>query len=177
MCRAQKLDNGFGQRSDRGHRADVISITAKSRDRSRRLLRQPSCDVRPNWRQSGSSKEEKESRGIVNFRPQVMGYADDQPRAELSGYRFPPNIIGQHLAVSPCAVASCREDDGRPVEFGCQEPASNHPKRLSLRVVVRAEDRLDRETTPPPIKLTVPCGRNGERSWPVGRACAVPWKK
>ena len=30
-----------------------------------------------------------------------------------------------------CAAASCREDDGRPVEVGCQEPASNHPKRLS----------------------------------------------
>ena len=28
------------------------------------------------------------------------------------------------------------EDDGRPVEVGGQEPASNHPKRLSLRVAV-----------------------------------------
>ena len=35
------------------------------------------------------------------------------------------------LVVPLCAAASCREDDGRPVEVGCQEPASNHPKRLS----------------------------------------------
>ena len=37
----------------------------------------------------------------------------------------------RRVDVLPCAAASCREDDGRPVEVGCQEPASNHPKRLS----------------------------------------------
>ena len=53
------------------------------------------------------------------------------------GYRFPPrDHQPRRLAVSPCAAASCREDDGRPVEVGGQEPASNHPKRLSLRVAV-----------------------------------------
>jgi hypothetical protein len=40
---------------------------------------------------------------------------------------------------SGCTIVrcrSCRKDDGRPVEVGCQEQASNHPKRLSLRVAV-----------------------------------------
>ena len=59
------------------------------------------------------------------------------PVPRYHGYRF---FACDHqlrgLALPPCAVASCREDDGRPVEVGCQEPASNHPKRLSLRVAV-----------------------------------------
>ena len=38
--------------------------------------------------------------------------------------------------VPPCAAASCREDDGRSVEVGCQEQTSNHPKRLASRVLV-----------------------------------------
>jgi len=33
-------------------------------------------------------------------------------------------------------VRSCRRDDGGPVEVGCQEQASNHPKRLASRVLV-----------------------------------------
>lgn len=45
------------------------------------------------------------------------------------------------MALPPCPAASCREDDGKPVEVGCQEQASNHPKRLSSRVaVVRVGD-------------------------------------
>jgi len=33
-------------------------------------------------------------------------------------------------------VRSCRRDDGRSVEVGCQEQASNHPKRLASRALV-----------------------------------------
>ena len=48
------------------------------------------------------------------------------------GYRFPPEIISHAVWLYHRAPqTSCREDDGRPVEVGCQEPASNHPKRLS----------------------------------------------
>jgi hypothetical protein len=47
-------------------------------------------------------------------------------RRTRDGSRMRPSVLCQ----------SCREDDGRPVDVGCQEQASNHPKRLSLRVVV-----------------------------------------
>jgi hypothetical protein len=68
------------------------------------------------------------------------------------GYRFPQEIISHTVWLyhrvpqrrtrdgsrmrSSVLCQSCREDDGRPVDVGCQEQASNHPKRLSLRVVV-----------------------------------------
>ena len=78
-------------------------------------------------------------------REQWMAYGEEhrvavQPddnhawRSDGSGATSRVHLCG--VALSPCAVASCREDDGRPVEVGCQEPASNHPKRLSLRVAV-----------------------------------------
>ena len=68
-------------------------------------------------------------------------WPDEQPGAELSWLPIPAEIISHaHVAVLPCAAASCREDDGRPVEVGCQEPASNHPKRLSFRVGVVSEN-------------------------------------
>ena len=54
------------------------------------------------------------------------------PSASLSAGNHQP----RRLVVSPCAAASCREDDGRPVEVGCQEQTSNHPKRLASRVLV-----------------------------------------
>ena len=73
----------------------------------------------------------------VKLGARMAEWADEQPGAERSRLPIP---VGNHqprgLALLPCAAASCREDDGRPVEVGGQEPASNHPKRLSLRVVV-----------------------------------------
>ena len=73
----------------------------------------------------------------VNLSPQVAEYADDEPGAQLSRLSVSARDHQScRLVVSPCAAASCREDDGRPVDVGGQEPASNHPKRLSLRVAV-----------------------------------------
>ena len=79
----------------------------------------------------------KHAKGIVRLRVRMAQWADEQPGTKLSRR---PISVGNHqprcLALLPCAAASCREDDGRPVEVGGQEPASNHPKRLSLRVAV-----------------------------------------
>ena len=75
--------------------------------------------------------------GIVKFRARVREWADEHPHPGLSRLPIP---IRDHqpcrLALPSCAAASCREDDGRPVEVGCQEQTSNHPKRLASRVLV-----------------------------------------
>ena len=49
------------------------------------------------------------------------------PRIPVSTRHHQPRGV----ALPSCAAASCREDDGRPVDVGGQEPASTHPKRLS----------------------------------------------
>ena len=68
----------------------------------------------------------------VKFSGSVADLADEERPAELPWISISPrDHQPRRLAVSPCAAASCREDDGRPVEVGGQEPASNHPKRLS----------------------------------------------
>ena len=73
----------------------------------------------------------------VKLRRRLAEYVDDEPTAELPRIPLSPrDHQPRGLAVLPCAAASCREDDGRPVEVGGQEPASNHPKRLSVRVAV-----------------------------------------
>ena len=76
------------------------------------------------------------------------------------GYRFPPVIIshavwlyhrvpqsgnGRTQDASNHCPTSYRKDDGRPVEVGYQEQASNHLKRLSLRAaVVSVEETLSK---------------------------------
>ena len=76
------------------------------------------------------------------------------------GYRFPAEIIshavwlyhrvpqsgnGRTQDASNHCPTSYRKDDGRPVEVGYQEQASNHLKRLSLRAaVVSVEETLSK---------------------------------
>ena len=51
-------------------------------------------------------------------------------------------------------VTSYREDGGRPAEVGCQEQASNHLKRLSLRVAVVSVEETSSMTWQVGIKKT-----------------------
>ncbi len=75
--------------------------------------------------------------GTVKFSGSVADLADEPRHAELPWIPIP---VGSHqsrgVVVPPCAAARCREDDGRPVEVGGQEPASHHPTRRSVRVAV-----------------------------------------
>ena len=112
------------------------SRTTASRLRNRkqyvftRSLRR--CFCPPN-----QTRQDRPPHGTVKFSGRVADLVDETRHAKLPRIPFSPRDHQPHrLAVSPCAAASCREDDGRPVEVGGQEPASNHPKRLSLRVAV-----------------------------------------
>jgi len=44
--------------------------------------------------------------------------------------------LGGEIYVSEQSLQCCEKDGGRPAEVGCQRQASNHFKRLLLRVMV-----------------------------------------
>ena len=71
--------------------------------------------------------------------------AGRRPDAVWLYHRVPQSGNGRTQDASNHCPTSYRKDDGRPVEVGYQEQASNHLKRLSLRAaVVSVEETLSK---------------------------------
>ncbi len=99
------------------------------------------------------------------------------------GYRFPPEIHtnavwlyhrvpqsgnGRTQDASNHCPTSYRKDDGRPVEVGYQEQASNHLKRLSLRAAVVSVEETSSKTRKAPLQQSNGCVVSRCRGTPQG---------